>query len=191
MTEPVVRLWFANEGHIVQYPVANGERINFALVFPEEREGTDGEEKTRDQLPAACAKWTEPLQELLAAAPSFRRFALYDRPPLLGWGKGHATLLGDAAHPMLPFMAQGAAAAIEDAVSLGRHLQNVEDIAPALRAYEAARASRTIKLQNASVENGRAHHANGVKRFVRDLLLPRLGGTQLVRRNDWIYRYGA
>jgi salicylate hydroxylase len=191
MTEPVVRLWFANEGHIVQYPVANGERINFALVFPEEREGTDGEEKTRDQLPAACSKWAEPLQELLAAAPSFRRFALYDRPPLLGWGKGHATLLGDAAHPMLPFMAQGAAAAIEDAISLGRHLQNAEDIAPALRAYEASRASRTIKLQNASVENGRAYHANGVKRFVRDLLLPRLGGTQLVRRNDWIYRYGA
>lgn len=189
MTEPVVRLWFAREGHVVQYPVANGERINLVLVFPEEREGADGEEKSRGELPAACANWTKPLQDLLAAAPSFRRFALYDRPPLAHWGKGHATLLGDAAHPMLPFMAQGAAAAIEDAISLGRHMQGAEDIAPALRAYEIARAERTAKLQTASIENGRAYHANGIKRVVRDLLLPRLGGMQLIRRNDWVYRY--
>ncbi len=188
MTEPVVRLWFADEGHAVQYPVANGERINLVLVFPEAREGIDGEEKKLDQLPAVCAKWATPLQDLLAAAPSFRRFALYDRPPLANWGKSHATLLGDAAHPMLPFMAQGAAAAIEDAVSLGRHLRSAEDVVPALRAYEAARAPRTARLQAASIENGRAYHASGAKRFARDVLLPLLG-TRLIARNDWVYRY--
>jgi salicylate hydroxylase len=187
MAEPVVRLWLANGGHAVQYPVAGGERINLVLVFPEEREGAD-EEKTGSDLPAICQEWAPPLQDLLVAAPSFRRFALYDRAPLMTWGKGHATLLGDAAHPMLPFMAQGAAAAIEDAVSLGRHLQGDGNIAAALRAYEAARVPRAIRLQNASVENGRAYHAHGVKRFMRDLLLPRLG-AQLVRRNDWVYAH--
>jgi salicylate hydroxylase len=189
MAEPIIRLWFASEGHVVQYPVAGGERITLVLIIPEEHEGIDGEEKARIRLPATCANWAKPLQELLAAAPSFRRFALYDRPPLAHWGKGHATLLGDAAHPMLPFMAQGAAAAIEDALSLSRHLQGVDDIAPALRAYEAARAERTAKLQTASIENGRAYHALGVKRFMRDLLLPRFSGTHLIRRNDWVYRY--
>jgi salicylate hydroxylase len=188
MAEPVVRLWFAHEGHVVQYPVAGGERINLVLILPENREGADGEEKRLEQLPATCASWTMPLQDLLAAAPSFRRFPLYDRPPLAAWGKGHATLLGDAAHPMLPFMAQGAAAAIEDAISLGRHLRDAGDTAASLRAYESARGPRTSKLQAASIENGRAYHASGIKRFARDLLLPWLGG-RLLARNDWVYRY--
>jgi len=189
MREPVVRLWFARGGHVVQYPVANFERINLVLVFPEERENAESEERSLKDLPAGCQSWARPLQDMLAAAPSFRRFALCDRPPLPQWGRGHVTLLGDAAHPMLPFMAQGAAAAIEDAVALGRHLRNAEDFSPALRAYESARAERTARLQAASVENGRNYHMNGIRRFARDLLLPRFSGAQLIARNDWVYRY--
>lgn len=189
MTEPVVRLWFANNGHVVHYPVAGGERINLVLVFPEELESADGEERSISQLPAFCMRWTKPLRDLIEAAPSFRRWPLYDRPPLATWGKDHATLLGDAAHPMLPFIAQGAAAAIEDALVLARHLQGAEEIAPRLRAYETARAQRTAQLQAASLANNRNYHMNGVQRFARDLLLPVIGGDRLIARNDWVYKY--
>lgn len=195
LAEPVVRLWFASNGHAVHYPVANGERINLVLVFPEERECADGEERSLSQLPATCMRWAKPLRDLIEAAPSFRRWPLYDRPPLATWGKDHATLLGDAAHPMLPFMAQGAAAAIEDALVLAKHLQGANEsengIAPRLRAYEAARMQRTAKLQAASLANNRNYHMNGVQRFARDLLLPVIGGERLIARNDWVYRYTA
>lgn len=195
LTEPVVRLWFAQNGHVVHYPVANGERINAVLVLPEERECADGEERSISQLPASCMRWAKPLRDLIEAAPSFRRWPLYDRPPLMTWGKDHATLLGDAAHPMLPFMAQGAAAAIEDALVLAKHLQGANEsengIAPRLRAYEAARAPRTAKLQAASLANNRNYHMSGVQRFARDLLLPVIGGERLIARNDWVYRYTA
>lgn len=195
MTEPVVRLWFANNGHVVHYPVANFERINLVLVFPEEHESADGEERSISQLPASCMRWAKPLRDLIEAAPSFRRWPLYDRPPLATWGKDHVTLLGDAAHPMLPFMAQGAAAAIEDALVLAKQLQGAHqtenDIAPRLRAYEAARAPRTAQLQAASLANNRNYHMNGVQRFARDLLLPYIGGERLISRNDWVYRYTA
>lgn len=190
LTQPVARLWFAQTGHVIHYPIAGGERINLVLIFKDEREGKDGEELSAKDLPPECARWAEPLQDLLKAAPSFRRWPLYDRPPLPTWGKGHATLLGDAAHPMLPFAAQGAAAAIEDAVVLARHLKGAEDVAPPLRAYEKARAARTARMQALAIENGRAYHVSPIKRVIRDLLLPRMG-ARLITRGDWIYRYRA
>jgi salicylate hydroxylase len=190
LTEPAVRLWFAQTGHVIHYPIAGGERINLVLIFADERGGKDGEELSAKDLPPECERWAEPLQNLLKAAPSFRRWPLYDRPSLPAWGKGHATLLGDAAHPMLPFAAQGAAAAIEDAVVLARHLKGAEDLAPRLRAYEKARASRTARMQTLAIENGRAYHVSPIKRIVRDLLLPRMG-ARLISRGDWIYKYRA
>lgn len=91
---------------------------------------------------------------------------------------------------MLPFAAQGAAAAIEDAVVLARHLKGAEEIAPPLRAYEKARVSRTTRMQALAIENGRAYHVSPIKRVIRDLLLPRMG-ARLISRGDWIYRYRA
>lgn len=190
LTTPVVRLWFAQTGHVIHYPIARGERINLVLIFADEREGKDGEELSAKDLPPECGRWAEPLQDLLKAAPSFRRWPLYDRPPLTAWGKGHATLLGDAAHPMLPFAAQGAAAAIEDAIVLARHLQGAEEIVSPLRAYEKARTARTARMQALAIENDRAYHVNPIKRVIRDLLLPRMGG-RLITRSDWIYKYQA
>jgi salicylate hydroxylase len=191
LTEPAVRLWFGERGHVVHYPVSGGEWINFVLIAPDEREAQDGEEIAAKNLPRDCRTWAQPLQDLISAAPSFRRWPLFDRPAIETWGKGHATLLGDAAHPMLPFVGQGAAAAIEDAVVLAKHLKNAEDTAPALRAYEDARMERTKRLQAASINGGRAYHAHGLARAVRDILLPLMGSARLLSRNDWIYRYRA
>lgn len=191
LTEPAVRLWFGERGHVVHYPVSGGEWINFVLIAPDEREAQDGEEIAAKNLPKDCRNWAQPLQDLLSATPSFRRWPLFDRPPLTAWGRSHATLLGDAAHPMLPFVGQGAAAAIEDAITLAKHLRDAEEIAPALRAYETARAPRTARLQAASISGGHTYHANGLKRAMRDILLPLIGSERLLSRNDWIYRYKA
>src|SRR5262249_20138063 len=119
----------------------------------------------------------------------FRRFAQYDRPPLTSWGKGRVTLLGDAAHPMLPFLAQGAASAIEDGLSLARHLQGAAEIAPALRAYEAERAPRTRRMQETARLTGRIYHLAGGPRLARNLFLRAVGGNGLLERHAWIYRH--
>jgi salicylate hydroxylase len=140
------------------------------------------------KFPSACDDWAETPQRVIAAARKFSRWSLADRAPLKSWGEGCVTLLGDAAHPMLPFLAQGAGAALEDAVALGRHLKHRGNVAEALRAYEAERAPRTARLQRAARFAGRIYHADGILRWARDLKL-RWDAERLVDRHSWIYRY--
>jgi salicylate hydroxylase len=188
-TEPIVRLWLGPKAHVVHYPVANGEMVNLVAIFTDDWQGEDGSEADSGKIPRGCASWTETPQYLIAAAKKFRRFAQYDRPPLEHWGKGRVTLLGDAAHPMLPFLAQGAACAIEDALALARHLQGVEEVAPALRAYEAERTPRARRMQETARATGRIYHLGGLPRFARNFFLRRIGGTSLIERQAWIYRH--
>jgi len=190
-SEPNVRLWLGPKAHVVYYPVAGGEMINLVIVFIDGWQGEDGEPVDIAKIPPACDNWTETPQYLIATAKKFRRWALYDRPPLQTWGKRHVTLLGDAAHPMLPFVAQGAAAAIEDALALARHLRDAEEIVPALRAYEAERGPRGAQMQIAAQRTGRAYHASGFPRLARNFVLRRAGGHRLLMRHAWIYRHGA
>jgi salicylate hydroxylase len=187
--EPVVRLWLGPNAHMVHYPVANGEMVNLVAIFTDGWQGEDGSDADIGKIPHGCDTWTETPQYLIAAAKKFRRFALYDRPPLAAWGKGRVTLLGDAAHPTLPFVAQGAAGAIEDALALSRHLQDVEEAAPALRAYEAERAPRAQRLQETARATGRIYHLGGVGRLARNFFLRQIGGAGLIERHAWIYRH--
>jgi salicylate hydroxylase len=187
--EPIVRLWLGPQAHVVHYPVANGEMINLVAVFTDGWLGEDGSEADIGKIPRGCDTWTETPQYLIAAAKKFRRFTQYDRPPIADWGKGRVTLLGDAAHPMLPFLAQGAASSIEDALALARHLQGADDAAPALRAYEAERAPRTQKMQETARATGRIYHLGGIPRLARNFFLQRIGGAGLIERHAWIYRH--
>jgi salicylate hydroxylase len=187
--EPVVRLWLGARAHLVHYPVAGGEMVNLVAIFTDDWQGEDGSEADIGKIPRGCDHWTETPQYLIASAKKFRRFALYDRPPLSVWGKGRATLIGDAAHPMLPFLAQGAAGAIEDALSLARHLAGAEEVAPALRAYEAAQAPRMQRMQETARATGRIYHLGGLSRLGRNFFLRRIGGGGLIERHAWIYRH--
>jgi salicylate hydroxylase len=189
--EPVVRLWLGAKAHLVHYPVAGGEMVNLVAIFTDDWQGEDGSEAGIGKIPPACDKWTETPQYLIAAAKKFRRFPLYDRLPLAAWGKGRATLLGDAAHPMLPFVAQGAAGAMEDALALARYLEGCAEIAPALRAYEAERAPRMQRMQQTARATGRIYHLGGVPRLARNYFLQRIGGAGLIERHAWIYRHPA
>ena len=189
--EPVVRLWLGRDAHVVHYPVAGGNAINVVAIFADDWRSA-GWDAYADiaAIPAACDRWAEMPQRAVAAAKEFRRWALADRPPLERWGEGPVTLLGDAAHPMLPFLAQGAAAAIEDAVVLGRQLKRANEIPNALRAYEAERRARTARLQSAARATGETYHLRGLARALRDFTL-RWNAHRVVDRHDWIYRYGA
>jgi salicylate hydroxylase len=186
-----VRLWLGRDAHVVHYPVAGGSAINVVAIFADDwqSEGWNAEADMA-AFPAACDRWAEMPQRAIASAKDFRRWALADRPPLERWGEGPVTLLGDAAHPMLPFLAQGAAAAIEDAVVLGRRLKRADEIPGALRAYEAERRARTARLQSAARATGQTYHLSGLARALRNFML-RWNAHRIIERYDWIYKYGA
>ena len=191
-SEPVVRLWLGPGAHLVHYPVAAGAQINLVAIFSDPWRSEDWDSAVdRRALGRAFGNWGAAPRSLLAAAGEFRRWALHDLPPLPHWGTGAVTLLGDAAHPMLPFLAQGAAAALEDAVVLGRHLAGADDVPAALRAYENERARRTNRLQIASRGTARHYHLGGIAGIARNIALRAMGGERLIRRNEWIYRYDA
>lgn len=187
--EPVVRLWLGREAHVVHYPVARGEAVNVVAVFRDAWRGKGWNEQADPaSIASVCDRWATMPQRAVAAAREFRRWALADRAPLARWGEGLMTLLGDAAHPMLPFLAQGAAAAIEDAVALGEHLKRPGEVEAGLRAYEEKRIPRTARLQRAARRAGSVYHAGGLMRLARNIVL-RHG--DLIERHAWIYRYGA
>src|SRR5262249_21918774 len=118
---PAVNLWFGTRAHLVHYPVRGGSLINVvAIVRDDWREPGWSAPGERAEILARyhAPMWSAVPRALLAAPEHWQKWALYDRPPLARWGKGAVTLLGDAAHPMLPYLAQGAAMAIEDAAVL-------------------------------------------------------------------------
>jgi salicylate hydroxylase len=183
---PDVRLWLGARGHIVHYPVAGGDRINVVAISAGDWQGEGWDAENDTPFPG---RWTEPATRLLAAANKYRRWALADRPPLARWGAERTTLLGDAAHPMLPFLAQGAAAALEDAVVLSRTLANADDVPAALRAYEDERAPRTARLQRVARRTGAAYRLRGPLALARDAALRLFGARRLAVRHNWIWRY--
>jgi 2-polyprenyl-6-methoxyphenol hydroxylase-like FAD-dependent oxidoreductase len=140
-------------------PLSRG-RIYWYAAFPVKDDDGDGAAAQLEHLRQRYGSWARPIPNLLAAtaAGALLRHELFDRDPIQAWGRGRVTLLGDAAHPMLPFLGQGACCALEDAVELGRALRSVEqgdDVEAALRAYEAERAPRAASLVKGSRGAGR------------------------------------
>jgi salicylate hydroxylase len=187
--EPVIRLWLGRDAHVVHYPVAQGEQINIVAVFRDDWRA-EGWSNTADfgKFPVTSDRWAAMPRQIIAGAKRFGRWALADRGPLKSWGADRVTLLGDAAHPMLPFLAQGAGAALEDAVALGRHLKHRSNVIDALRAYEEERSPRTARMQRTARFNGRIYHSAGIVRWARDLKL-RWDAERIIDRHAWIYRY--
>jgi salicylate hydroxylase/6-hydroxynicotinate 3-monooxygenase len=150
--------WWGPDRHVVHYFTTAGEdEIYFIAVVPEpnfrvESWSTKGD---KDALLAAFAGCHPQLRAILAAAPELRKWALVERDPMPSWGKNGIVLLGDACHPMAPYMAQGAASAIEDAVVLARCLAQIsrDKLHAALEAYVANRKERTARMQLTNRQN--------------------------------------
>jgi len=164
-----VQVWVGPRHHLVCYKLRAGHLFNVVAIFQSARyaEGWDGEadraaleEGFKDACPA--------IKRLLQYIVPWRAWVLCDRDPTPGWSVGRVTLLGDAAHPTLPYLAQGACMAIEDAVCLARCLDEQSDIAEALRDYESARFARTARVQLTSRKMGEINHATGAAREIRN-----------------------
>lgn len=150
--------WCASpDKQIVVFPLTGGHEIFVFATVPQSDWSEEGGTLPGDveDLRAAYTDFHPSAQALLTAVKTVTRSALHVRPPLPHWAKGRVTLLGDAAHPTVPFMAQGACMAIEDAVVLGRALAGARpgDVPAALAAYEAARKPRTRRIQESSLAN--------------------------------------
>jgi salicylate hydroxylase len=142
---PLVNLWLGWKAHLVHYPVKGGTLVNIvAIVTDTFTKPGWNEPGSREELLARFSPrfWAEPARTLLATPEQWVKWALHDRPPVRRWGMGPVTLLGDAAHPMLPFLAQGAALAIEDAIVLAECLNPSEYVGLGMRRYEQWRRTR-------------------------------------------------
>lgn len=182
--------------HVVSYFIGrNRSHLNLVCISPEDSWETESwtEQGTMEDLLSRFEGWSPEFLSLLGRVeePIFR-WALYDREPLEQWGIGTTTLLGDACHPMLPFMAQGSCQAIEDAVVLARCLSetNTKDVASALRRYENARQGRTAQVQTSSLSNRDLFHmVDGQEQKDRDMIFSiSPPGMSIL---DWVYEYDA
>ncbi len=192
-------VWLGPNHHFVHYYVASGELLNLVGVVETEREGAESWRLEGDisEFRADFEGWHPHVTMLIDAATHCHQWGLYDRAPMQAWGRGRITLLGDACHPMLPFLAQGAAMAIEDAWVLSRCLEDWEDGDPAegLREYERYRMPRTARVQQSATAQGKMfHEPRPLARAMRNLklglatrLLPEIAMEQL----DWLHGYDA
>jgi len=189
--EPLVHLWLGPDAHLVHYPVKAGRLINIVgIVHDEWKEIGWSAAGNRAEILRHFARWAwaEQARALIAIPDQWLKWALYDRKAPFRGGVGPMTLIGDAAHPMLPFLAQGAGMAIEDAAVLADMLgKYLDDPCDALRAYEGARWHRTARAQQMSRRQGRIYGLSGPEAFVRNLAMRAMGGEKLRARYDWLY----
>jgi salicylate hydroxylase len=182
-------VWLSPVGHVVHYPVRGGQEIALVVILKEEWPGEGwGLPVDRDRLIGRLGAFSDRLTAFLSSAREWRRWPLYDPEPLPRWSKGRVTLLGDAAHPVLPFLAQGGALAIEDAETLAAAIRMwPSQPAMAIDAYERTRRPRAIRMQAASRRNGVIYHLSNPASLARDLTLRAVPGQRLMALYDWVY----
>lgn len=181
--------WAGEKVHLVIYPLRGGELYNLVAVFHSSRyeEGWDSFGDPAE-LHERFAKTCEPVRTLLGKIESWRMWVLCDRPPIKEWSRGRITLLGDAAHPMLQYLAQGACMAIEDAVCLANKVEGLRgNFAAAFKAYQQARYLRTGRVQIMARVYGEFYHASGVARELRNMMLGARTPEQSFEAMEWLY----
>jgi salicylate hydroxylase len=189
LAAPVVGLWLTPGVHVVHYPVRAGAEIAVVVIAREDWQGRDWEaEADRTLLLAQLRGFHAGLTEVLAGAPLWRKWALYRLSPLPRWSAGRITLMGDAAHPMLPYLAQGGVLALEDALVLGDCLDaHPGDEASAFCDFEARRRARAQRVQAMSLRQGRIYHLAPPLSWAREVVLRLTPGAWLMAGYDWLY----
>jgi salicylate hydroxylase len=195
---PDSSFWLGPNSHIVTYYVRGGEAVNIVAVAETKDwvEESWNVASSKKEMLQAFQGWHPNIEALFQRVDGVYKWGLFDRDPMTKWSQGLITLLGDAAHPMLPFLSQGAAMAIEDAYVLAASLDgHGNDVASALRDYEAERLPRTSRVQLEARERGRTYHLpsplSQARRdfmfWLRGLFNPHTSGI----RANWVYEYDA
>jgi 3-hydroxybenzoate 6-monooxygenase len=182
-------IWAGEKTHLVHYPLRGGELFNLVAVFhsPRYEEGWDTYGDPAE-LHQRFAGTCQEVRTVLEKIESWRMWVLCDREPIRDWSKGRVTLLGDAAHPMLQYLAQGACMAVEDAVCLADKIeQSKGDFAAAFLAYQQARSIRTARVQLTARLYGEAYHAAGATRDLRNAVLSKRSQEQGMDSMGWLY----
>ena len=191
MRRKETNLWLGRKAHLVHYPLRGGAIVNVVAIVdedfhPDEKEfwSSPGEPGF---LEARFVRWDKTARDLLRAALAWQKWPLADRNPAASFVAGRVALMGDAAHPMLPFLAQGAAQAIEDAGVLGEVLARGQTIEAGLLAYQEKRLPRAVRVQKESRRQATIYHLGGPAAFLRDAALRALGPEKMLARYDWLY----
>lgn len=192
MNRSVATAWLGPKGHIVHYPLRGGKLMNFVATV--ERDDWQTESWSTEGTSEECAQdfkgWHDDVQIMIGAAPTLFKWALMGRPPLEKWTDRNVTLLGDACHPTLPLLAQGAVMAIEDAVVLGRCVEKFsDDPQEAFRRYENARSGVTRRKVEGALENLQRFHNPAFENEAdaAPFVEREWGREAVVKRYDWIY----
>ncbi len=190
--QAVSNLWLGPKAHLVHYPVRGGALINVVAIL-----GSTGPREAAidgwsvpgdpDRIRAAFRRWSPAARRLIEAAPDWRVWPLFERPALKRWSDGPVTLVGDAAHPMLPFLAQGAAQAIQDGGALAAAVGAASDFAGGAAAFERVRRPLATRVQRESRRQDTLYHLAGPLAAGRDAVLKWLGPDRMLARYDWLY----
>ena len=184
-------IWVGPNCHLVHYPLRDGEQFNLVVTFhSREQEEWGVREGNLAEVESYFTEICERPRRLLSKPTSWKRWSTADRDPVERWGRGRATLLGDAAHPMLQYLAQGACMALEDAVTLREAIRargDSGDLAAAFRLYEEKRVVRTARVVLSAREMGRIYHAKGIERQVRNSLWKDRSPERFYDAMEWLY----
>ncbi len=188
-----VGLWLGPRAHLVHYPVAHGAAVNVVAIVEEAFDKPGWAARADHRFVAErFADWCPEVRALVSAPTPWQKFAINVVDPSGPWVDGRTALLGDAAHAMVPFLAQGAAMAIEDAAVLGQALAaRPDDVPAALALYAAGRKPRVAQVWKAARRTGDHYHQGGLMASARDFILRTAGPNLVLGRNDWIYRWEA
>jgi salicylate hydroxylase len=181
--------------HLVAYPISGARQINIVAVVPGtwNRPGWSAEGnglELKDAFPSS--RWPGSARMMISAVDDWRKWALFTLPEGGEWTKGAIALLGDAVHGMLPFAAQGAGMAIEDAAVLASALsegplETTAGVSAALKRYAKLRRSRVARVQRVARSQGRIYHLTGPMALARDLTIKAIGPQRMLARQNWIY----
>jgi 2-polyprenyl-6-methoxyphenol hydroxylase-like FAD-dependent oxidoreductase len=182
-------VWSGPNCHLVHYPLRGGEQYNVVVTFHSRKSEEWGvTEGSQEEVLSYFDGIGPRPRQLLHLPKSWKRWATADREPIGRWSFGRVTLLGDAAHPMLQYLAQGACMALEDAVTLGEALRaEGGDFARGFARYERARIARTARVVLLTREMGRIYHAHGVERLVRNDLWKGRAPERFYDALEWLY----
>jgi salicylate hydroxylase len=194
-----VQLWMGPDAHLVAYPISGGRQINIVAVVSGSwnRPGWSAAGETGEiKSVFSSSRWPGTARMMIGAVDEWRKWALFTVPGGEQWTDGAIALLGDAAHAMLPFAAQGAGMAIEDAAVLAKclaetHRDGGPSMQEAMQRYAQQRRPRVSRVQRTAWQSGRIYHLTGVAALARDLTIKLLGPGRLLARQQWIYGWRA